>query len=50
MPWLGPRGRGSRNEPATVLRIVAELSRLRNEAREEVVAQVATAYRGLIRT
>jgi TatD DNase family protein len=47
-PWLGPQGRGSRNEPATVLRIVAELGRLRNEAREEVVSQVATAYRGLI--
>jgi TatD DNase family protein len=48
-PWLAPRGRGARNEPTTVLRVVAELARLRAEAPEQVVAQVAEAYRRLIR-
>lgn len=47
-PWLAPQGRGARNEPTTVARVIAELSRLRGEATEEVAAQVAGAYGRLI--
>ena len=43
-PWLAPQGRGARNEPTTVLRVLAELSRLRGEAPDDVAAQVAAAY------
>jgi TatD DNase family protein len=47
-PWLAPQGRGARNEPTTVLRVLAELARLRQEPAEAVAQQVAEAYRGLI--
>jgi TatD DNase family protein len=47
-PWLAPQGRGARNEPTTVLRVVAELGRLRAEPAERVAADVADAYEALI--
>jgi TatD DNase family protein len=47
-PWLAPQGRGARNEPTTVLRVLAELARLRRETAEGVAAQVSEAYRRLI--
>ena len=46
-PYLGP-DRDGRNEPTTVLRVVAELARLRGEAAEAVVAPIREAYRALI--
>lgn len=42
-PYLGPE-RDGRNEPTTVLRVVAELARLRGEAPESVAAAVGEAY------
>lgn len=47
-PWLAPQGRGVRNEPTTVLRVVAELARLRGESQEDVAAQVGRAFDRLI--
>lgn len=47
-PWLAPQGRGARNEPTTVVRIVAELARLREASPEAVAAGVAGAYEALI--
>jgi TatD DNase family protein len=43
-PWLAPQGRGARNEPTTVLRVVAELARLRRESQADVAAQVERAF------
>ena len=40
-PYLGPRGAGSRNEPTTVLRVAAELARLRDTSPEEIGALAA---------
>lgn len=42
-PYLGP-DRDRRNEPPTVLRVVAELARLRGTAPEELVAPIRAAY------
>jgi TatD DNase family protein len=47
-PWLAPQGREARNEPTTVLRVLAELARLRQESPEFVATQVAEAYGALI--
>ena len=47
-PWLAPQGRGARNEPTTVRRVIAELARLRDESPEIVAAAVSDAYEMLI--
>jgi TatD DNase family protein len=47
-PWLAPGGREARNEPTTVLRVLAELARLRHSTREAVARSVAEAYARLI--
>jgi TatD DNase family protein len=49
-PWLAPQGRGARNEPTTVLRVVAELARLRASTPEAIASSVAGAYAALIDT
>lgn len=46
-PYLGP-DRDRRNEPTTVLRVVAELARLREQETEVVAAHVRRAYDRLI--
>ena len=46
-PYLGPE-RERRNEPTTVLRVVAELGRLRGEAPESLVAPMRAAYEALV--
>jgi len=45
-PYLGP-DRDRRNEPTTVLRVIAELASLRDVAPETLVEPVADAYRRL---
>jgi TatD DNase family protein len=47
-PWLAPGGGGERNEPTTVLRVAAELARLRGEPPEEVARQARHAYERLV--
>ncbi len=42
-PYLGPEA-GRRNEPATVLRVAAELARLRQSTPEEIAAAGARAF------
>jgi TatD DNase family protein len=46
-PYLGPDAAG-RNEPTTVLRVVAELARLRQVDPAALVAPIRAAYEGLI--
>jgi len=46
-PYLGP-DRDRRNEPTTVLRVVAELARLREVSEEALVGTIAAAYRSLL--
>jgi TatD DNase family protein len=46
-PYLGP-DRERRNEPVTVLRVVAELGRLRDVPAESLVAPIRTAYQRLV--
>jgi TatD DNase family protein len=46
-PYLGP-DRDRRNEPTTVLRVVAELARLRSTTPEALVPSIRAAYRSLI--
>lgn len=46
-PYLGP-DRDQRNEPTTVLRVVAELARLRGVTVEELVGGIGEAYRSVI--
>ena len=46
-PYLGPDS-ARRNEPITVLRVVAELARLRRVQPEELVGPIRTAYEGVI--
>lgn len=46
-PYLGP-DRERRNEPIGVLRVLAELARLRGAAPEELVAPVRAAYDALV--
>lgn len=47
-PWLAPQGREARNEPTTVLRVVTEIARLRDEAPQAIADQIADAYARLI--
>ena len=46
-PYLGPEA-GGRNEPTTVLRVVAELARLRGTQPEALVKPIRTAYDVLV--
>jgi TatD DNase family protein len=46
-PWLAPGGSGARNEPTTVLRVAAELARLRATSPQAIAQEVRTAYRAL---
>jgi TatD DNase family protein len=46
-PYLGPDREG-RNEPTTVLRVVAELARLRATVPEALVSGIGEAYRSII--
>lgn len=46
-PYLGPE-RERRNEPTTVLRVLAELGRLRGEPPESLVAPTRAAYEALV--
>jgi TatD DNase family protein len=48
-PWLAPQGAGARNEPTTVLRVVVELARLRNEAPETVASEIGRTFDRLLR-
>lgn len=45
-PYLGPE-REARNEPTTVLRVTAELARLRGTTPEALVGPIGEAYRSL---
>jgi len=47
-PWLAPGGGAARNEPTTVLRVAAELARLRVTTPAEVARQAALAYGRLV--
>jgi len=47
-PWLAPGGGAARNEPTTVLRVAAELARLRGTTPDEVARQAALAYGRLV--
>jgi TatD DNase family protein len=47
-PWLAPGGGSQRNEPTTVLRVAAELARLRSTTAEEVSRDVRRAYDRLV--
>lgn len=46
-PYLGPDAQ-ARNEPTTVLRVVAELARLRTTEPEALVGPIADAYRRVV--
>ncbi len=46
-PWLGP-GTGTRNEPTTVLRVLAELARLRGVEPAALASRTAATYRSLL--
>ena len=46
-PYLGPDAKG-RNEPTTVLRVVAELARLRGVEPATLMAPIRGAYEGVI--
>jgi TatD DNase family protein len=46
-PWLAPGGGEMRNEPTTVLRVAAELARLRTIEPEGLAASIRTTYRQL---
>ena len=43
-PWLAPGGSTERNEPTTVLRVAAELARLRDTTPEAIASSVRVAY------
>jgi TatD DNase family protein len=47
-PWLAPGGADARNEPATALRVAAELARLRSTTPEAIAAASSGAYRRLL--
>jgi len=47
-PWLAPGGTAARNEPTTVLRVVGELARLRDEPPETLTASVRDAFERLV--
>jgi TatD DNase family protein len=47
-PWLAPGGGSQRNEPTTVLRVAAELARLRSTAPEGIGRDVRQAYDRLV--
>jgi TatD DNase family protein len=46
-PYLGP-DRDGRNEPATVLRVAAELARIRDETPEAIAAAARSAYERML--
>lgn len=46
-PYLGP-DRDRRNEPTTVLRVAAELARIRNETPEAIAAAARSAYERML--
>lgn len=46
-PYLGP-DTSRRNEPTTVLRVAAEIARLRDDTPESVAAQARAAYEALV--
>lgn len=46
-PWLGP-GAQTRNEPTTVLRVLAEIARLRNTEPVRLVDEIGASYRDLV--
>lgn len=47
-PWLAPGGGSQRNEPTTVLRVAAELARLRSTTPEGISRDVRQAYDRLV--
>jgi TatD DNase family protein len=47
-PWLAPGGAAERNEPATALRVAAELARLRGTDPETIAGQARDAYERLL--
>lgn len=47
-PWLAPGGAGERNEPITVLRVAAELARLRASSPEAIAAGVRGTFDRLL--
>jgi TatD DNase family protein len=47
-PWLAPGGSGARNEPTTVLRVAAELARLRGSTPQAVADGARRAYERLV--
>jgi TatD DNase family protein len=47
-PWLAPGGGSQRNEPTTVLRVAAELARLRSTTPEAISGDVRRAYDRLV--
>ena len=47
-PWLAPGGGEQRNEPTTVLRVAAELARLRDTTPEAIAGSVAASYQRLL--
>jgi TatD DNase family protein len=49
-PWLAPQGAGARNEPTTVLRVVVELARLRDETPEQVATEIGRTFDRLMAT
>jgi TatD DNase family protein len=49
-PWLAPQGAGARNEPTTVLRVVAELARLRHQAPEAIAGEIGRTFEHLVET
>jgi TatD DNase family protein len=46
-PYLGP-DREARNEPTTILRVVAELARLRGTTPQELALPIGAAYRSIV--
>ncbi|HEX2194525.1 MAG TPA: TatD family hydrolase [Candidatus Limnocylindria bacterium] len=47
-PWLAPGGREERNEPTTVVRVVAEVAKLRGASPQAVASGVRATYERLL--
>lgn len=47
-PWLAPSGAGERNEPTTVLRVAAELARLRGTSPQAIAVDVRATFDRLL--
>jgi TatD DNase family protein len=47
-PWLAPGGSGARNEPTTVLRVAAEIARLRGTTPQAVALSTRATYDRLV--